>query len=527
MIPILSAAQVRAADAHTIGGGLSSNDLMERAASRCAKRILAAHHQGEWGEPIRIRYLVVAGPGNNGGDGLAMARMLHIAGLHVRVVRPVLGEPSPDHLVNEQRLKALDIPIQDLQEGGELRITSGEVVIDALFGTGITRPVEGLAARVIGEINASAVRVISVDMPSGLFSEDNSNNDPKAIIRATRTYTFEVPKLAQLLPENHQFTGTIELVPIGLDADHIAAQKVDHYLMQERDLVELLPKRPREGHKGTFGHALIMAGALGKAGAAVLAVKAALRSGAGTVTAHVPAAALPVLQITAPEAMCTSSGNEVLEQLPDPAPYTAIGIGPGIGVSGDTSLLLKRLLQDASSPLVMDADALNILAENRTWISFLAPNTILTPHPKEFERLLGTRCRNSFERLAMGREFAMKHRCILVLKDARTAIIDPRGKVYFNSTGNPGMAKGGSGDALTGLITGLLAQRIPALQAAMLGVHLHGSAGDLAAGHHGMDGMTVQDLIHHIPEAWRRLRNASQEINGGSLSFTDDHRITF
>jgi ADP-dependent NAD(P)H-hydrate dehydratase / NAD(P)H-hydrate epimerase len=528
MIPILTAEQMRAADQHTITNEpVTSIDLMERAAKGCTQRIVQLHREGAFGWLNEAGFVILAGMGNNGGDGLAIARLLKASGMNVRIIRILHSStPSPDNEHNLQRANSMGLPISELREGEQLHIEQDELVIDALFGTGLNKPLQGWLGDLVRRVNAYGRPVIAIDMPSGLFAGDNAENDHTAIVRATVTLTFEVPKLSQLLADNASFVGRCEVIPIGLDRGFIDSLDTAHFLAQERDVVDLLPSRPRHGHKGTFGHALVIAGSAGKAGAAVLAVSAAFRSGAGLVSAHVPGPAIPIIQSTTPEAMCTANDQDHLTELPPLDPYTAIGIGPGLGTADDTALMVKKLIQSASSKLVFDADALNILSENQTWLSFLPPSTILTPHPKEFDRLHGSPSTNDHERLANARVMAMKYGCIVILKGARTAVCDPTGKVFFNSNGNPGMAKGGSGDALTGLLTGLLAQNITPLQAAILGVHLHGSAGDHAAAHRGMDGMTVRDLIKGLPEAWKRLRNASDEIVRGTLPFAQDAGFT-
>jgi len=515
MIPVLRAAQVREADARTIAREpIASIGLMERAATRCFERIMHHHARGAFGEVSTRSFLVVSGMGNNGGDGAVIARLLKDIGLPVRLVRVRhREEPSPDNATNFQRAADAGVPVSELGEGdGPLDIMEQDVVVDALFGTGLNAPAHGLAAAVIGRINAAHRPVVSIDLPSGLFAEDNAGNDPVRVVRATLTLTFEVPKLALLLPENAPFTGEWSIVPIGLDAGFISSLEVDHHVMEEADVLALLPDRPRYGHKGTFGHALIMAGGRGRMGAAMLATGAALRSGAGLVTAHVPGCGLDLMQRSCPEAMCSTDENGTLiGAMPTVAPYPAVGVGPGIGTAPETATVVKRLLQDARVPLVLDADALNILAANPTWTAFLPQGTILTPHPREFDRLAGSVPASGYERLERARDFARRNGCIMVLKGAWTAVCGPGGKVFFNPTGNPGMAKGGSGDALTGLLTGLLAQGCQPLRAALLGVYLHGLAGDLAARHRGMDGMTAGDLVAALPEAWQHLRNASQE----------------
>ena len=515
MIPVLSVADLRAADAQTIAREpIASIDLMERAATRFTERVIHHHRAHRFGDPTTVRYVVVVGMGNNGGDGLVVARLLHHSGIPLRVVRVLHSpEPSADNRVNYQLLKGTGVDVAEITaaEGG-VEIHDNEVVIDAIFGTGLNKPLTGLAASAVERINASSRPVIALDIPSGLFAEDNATNDPKHIVRATLTITFEVPKLAFLLAENAAFVGDWEVVPIGLDPHFLRECPVSHQLVQRDDGMGLLRPKPRFAHKGTFGHALIVAGGSGHYGAAVLATRAALRSGAGLVTAHVPRGCVPVVHAAAPEAMCSvDMAEQGVTHLPALAGYSSVGIGPGLGVSDDTSSVVKRLIQDAQAALVIDADGLNVLAENPTWLAFLPPSTILTPHPKEFDRLVGATSRTGYERLESARQFAIKNKCIVVLKGAWTATCAPSGNVYFNPTGNPGMAKGGSGDVLTGLLSGILAQGYSPLHAAILGAYLHGSAGDIAARTLGMDGMKAGDIIEALPMAWQDLRRGSEE----------------
>lgn len=516
MLPLLKAAQVRVADDHTIAHEpISSLDLMERAATACAQRIMELWRNGVWGPKEKVSFLVLAGMGNNGGDGLVIARILLGSGARVRVVRAEhKPEPSTDNAANWDRLKTLGLSTASLTTSAEaLIIDDDEVVIDALLGVGLSAPLVGLLVEIVRRVSEGGRPVIAIDMPTGLFAEDNSTNDPKLIMQAGRTLSFELPKLAFMLVENAPFVGEWEILPVGWDRNFTDGLGTSYFMVEESDMLKLLKPRPRFAHKGTFGHALLLAGSIGKMGAAVLATRAALRSGAGLVSTHVPRIGQAILQNTCPEAMCSASGDEFVDELPDLSGMDAVGVGPGLGSDVSTSLIVKRLIQDVQVPLVVDADGLNILAENRTWLSFLVPFTILTPHPKEFDRLLGSPAATGYQRLERAREFARKYQVIVVLKGAWTAICDPLGQVFFNPTGNPGMAKGGSGDALTGLITALLAQGHAPHGAALLGVFLHGLAGDLAARHHGMDGMTASDLVASIPEAWMRLRNAAFEAD--------------
>lgn len=504
MLPVLSATQLREADARTIANEpISSLKLMERAAAHCTQKLLETL---AWDVPV----VVLAGMGNNGGDGLAMARMLQSAGQRVRVI--VLKhktEGSPDFQHNLLWATESGLAIEVLDEGAELpEFDPGSYLIDAILGTGLQRPISGWMKEIVRALNQRPNTVLAIDMPSGLFAEDNSGNDPEAIVQADHTFTLEVPKLALLLPENARFVGEWDVVPIGLDKEFIASLKPLAVVLVQADVAALMPVRTRFSHKGDHGHAWLLAGGEGKMGAALLAAKASLRSGTGLLTLHVPHGNDVLVHTAIPEAMVSMDVLAThLTALPKFAKASAIGIGPGIGTDAETASMLKRLIQDAPAPLVIDADALNILAENKTWLAFLPPGTVLTPHPKEFDRLAGAST-NGYERLHKAKALAVKMNMVLVLKGAYTAILSPDGRVFFNSTGNPGMAKGGSGDALTGIITGLRAQGLDPLSAALLGVYAHGLAGDLAAKQLGLDGMLPSDLIEHLPEAWVKLRSA-------------------
>ncbi|MFT3885282.1 MAG: NAD(P)H-hydrate dehydratase [Flavobacteriales bacterium] len=513
MIPVLSAQQARAVDEATQQNTpIASIDLMERAAARCVDRLLARYGADR-------HFLVLAGMGNNGGDGLAIARLLREAGRCVEaVVVAHRSEATPDLLVNRERAVASGLSVTELREGEEMpALVPNEVVIDALLGTGLARPLEGLLRRVVQAVNDRRSEVVAIDMPTGLFAEDNSGNDPAAIIRATHTLSFEVPKLAFLLPENAPYVGRWELLPIGSDRQASQAQHTHFHVIQAPDMAGLIPQRPRFGHKGTFGHALLISGSAGRMGAALLAGEGSLASGAGLITVHVPADLQPVMHAVLPPVMVSANPDPALvSDLPKLDGYSAIGIGPGIGTADTTARLLKRLIQEAAGPLVLDADAINLLGANPTWLAFLPATSILTPHPKEFDRLAGPSA-SGHERLMKARDLAQRRHLIIVLKGAFTATCVPSGRVYFNPTGNPGMAKGGSGDVLTGLITGLLAQGLAPEPAALLGVYLHGMAGDLAAEQLGMAGMTSSDLARHLPQAWKRLAGDQNRSSTGPL----------
>ncbi len=506
MIPVLSAEQTRLADAHTIAHEpIASIDLMERAATNCTERLRANLPEGQ---PLAV----LAGMGNNGGDGLAMARMLHHAGRVVRVLVPKYKEQgSPDMVVNLNRAVKEGIPVHWMEEGQELpTFAPAELVVDALFGTGLQRPIGGWLKGLVQELNRRPNTVVSIDLPSGLFADDNSGNDPEAIVQADRTLTLELPKQALLLAENARWVGSWEVISIGLDRSYIAGLVPLAMMLEASDVAALLPFRKRFSHKGNHGHAWLLAGSSGRMGAALLAAKACLRSGCGLLTVHVPTGQEAAVHVAAPEAMVSSDSESThLSRLPEFGKVDAIGIGPGIGTDEETARMLRLLIQEGRAPFVLDADALNILAENKTWLAFLPAGSILTPHPKEFERLVGV-VADDYERLMKAKELALRLRAVVVLKGAYTAICSPDGRTFFNGTGNPGMAKGGSGDALTGIITSIRAQGLDPLSAALVGVYAHGLAGDLAAQEFGMDGVLPSDLINHLPEAWKQLRAIQQ-----------------
>ncbi|MGE5424671.1 MAG: NAD(P)H-hydrate dehydratase, partial [Syntrophothermus sp.] len=454
---ILSTEQIREADKYTIKNEpISSINLMERAAGRCFL----------WFERNLIpgnRLVFFCGTGNNGGDGLAIARMMRQNDRNRQILVYVAGDPekgSEDFRVNYKRLQDLGMKPETLTEEDSLPAIDAveDVVIDALFGSGLGRPLEGIHAGIVHHLNASGAVIVSIDVPSGLFIDKTATSEKQTIIHADYTLTFSPPKMAFLFPENEIYTGRWEILDIGISRDFINDTPSLNYYLTAPEVADILKTRKKFSHKGNFGHALLITGSRGKMGAAVLAARACLRTGAGLVTSHIPASGNDILQIAVPETMVEPDHDEnILSEIHDLTPYTAIGAGPGLGMAEQTAKTLKFLIQNAGRPLVLDADALNILGENKTWLSFLPAGSILTPHPKEFERI-AWKTENDFERNERQRELSQKHGIYIVLKGAHTAITTPEGKCYFNSTGNPGMATGGSGDVLTGIITGMMAQ---------------------------------------------------------------------
>ena len=497
---IFTAEQQRAADAYTIANEpIASIDLMERASQKCFDRIQELY-------PELKRIAIYCGVGNNGGDGLVLARLFREAGVEVTCyVVPFSNHPSADFTTNLERLKNVQ-EVQEITEETQIEIPSGvDLVLDALFGTGLSRPIEGLTSKVVQAINQSTETVVAIDCPSGLFTEDNENNVLDAVIQADITLTFESPKLAFLFPENAKYVGRWEVVPIGLHPSYLAAEATPYQLLTLAGVQQLIAPRPKFSHKGNYGHALIAAGSKGKMGAAILAAKACLRTGAGLLTTQVPSCGYTIMQTTVPEAMCLVDEHEDFIGPHAFKKHNAFGIGPGIGNQKATQNAVKAEIQNSTDPLILDADALNILADNKTWFSFIPNGSILTPHLGEFERLIG-KIANPYARLQKQREFAQRYGVFVLLKGAYSAIAAPDGKVYFNTTGNPGMATAGSGDVLTGMLTSLLAQRYAPLSVVIIGVYLHGLAGDYAATEIGMDALIASDIIDAIGPAFEFLR---------------------
>ncbi|HYG39395.1 MAG TPA: NAD(P)H-hydrate dehydratase [Cytophagales bacterium] len=489
---ILSASQIKALDQFTIQKeNISSWDLMERASHAFCKWLIDKFDQS-------YTITIIAGTGNNGGDGLAIARILKKEGYAVKVM--VVGnheQGSPDFLINFNNLPK-DHSLSMIQSELDLDVLhDSDIIIDALFGSGINRALTGVYAKVVNHINQSKAIKISVDVPSGLFCDLlNAPGDP--IVHANYCLTFQLPKFSFLLPENEKFLGEWSVVDIGLDEAYIEHQTGDHHFLLKEDVQSKVKARAKFSHKGTFGHALIMAGSFGKIGAAALASKACLRTGVGLLTVQVPKCGYQIIQTSVPEAMCIADDSEnELSTLQNLVLYDAVGIGPGIGKSNLTKNLLENVLTTYKKPLVIDADGLNILSEYPELLKTLPSKSILTPHPKEFERLT-EKAKNSSKRLELLRYFSVNNDCITVLKGAYSVICSSEGTIYFNSTGNPGMATGGSGDVLTGIITSLLAQGYSSIDAAILGVYLHGYAGDCAAYQLGFESMIASDIIEHI-----------------------------
>lgn len=492
IMKIFNVEQIRAMDAYTIAHEpITSINLMERA-SQAFVRWFSNQYVNT--RPVAI----FCGKGNNGGDGLAIARILSSCGYDVQVfIVEYTLHATDDFHQNFSRLGNHLTPRRIHSENDLPQLSRQVVCIDALLGSGLSRPVEGLLGIVIKYLNSLPNKLIAVDIASGLYT-DQSNDPSDIVIKPRYTITFQLPKLAFMLPQNAEYVGEWHVVDIGLSPAYIADTSTDYYFTDRSEAEKRIKPRQKFSHKGTYGHAVIIAGSYGKMGAAVLSGKACLRSGVGLLTMHVPACGYEITQISVPEAMATVDESEkYISKAPDLTSATAIGIGPGIGQDPATVKVLEKVLEQAKVPLIIDADALNILSANRHFLYKLPENTILTPHPKEFQRLAGESS-NEYDRLEKARTFAAKYKVIICLKGANTAVVLPNGEVHFNSTGNPGMATGGTGDVLTGIITSLLAQKYNPADAAILGAYQHGLAGDRAADARGQTALIASDVVEHL-----------------------------
>jgi NAD(P)H-hydrate epimerase len=502
---VFEARQIREIDEYTIlHEPVASVDLMERAATGCVNW-LSSFIKPE--EHVKI----FAGPGNNGGDGWAIARILtdrgfpHISLFLLQISRIISG----DSAFNRRRLEEQNkVPIFEISSESDLPLLDNhDIIIDALFGSGLSRPLEGLSASLVNYINASGCTVISIDMPSGLKTDDQEANPRYAIIKAAHTLTFEFPKRSFFYAENAVYTGNWHIISIHLHPEVISGKESPYHYMLMEDIQRVFRKRIKFAHKGLFGHALLIAGSYGMAGAAILAARAALRSGVGLLTTHVPRSVYPVIQGSVPESIFDIDSEELcFSGFTAKKHISALGIGPGIGTTDVTVKAFELLLKNSDCPLVIDADGLNILSEKPVLLGLLPAQSILTPHPGEFDRLAG-KSDAGYIRNQKQIEFASKYNVIVLLKGAYTSIAMPDGTCNFNSTGNPGMATAGSGDVLTGIILSLLAQGYPPPDAALLGAFVHGLAGDLAACETGQQSLIASDIIDYLGKAFLKIEN--------------------
>lgn len=501
---IFTSAQIHELDRYTIEHEpIKSVDLMERAAKAITRAVAE-----EWTTHTPV--VVFAGPGNNGGDALAVARLLTNEGYKVRTyLFNITNHLSDDCVTNRQRLldgrHAKDFT-EITAKFDPPELTADTLVIDGLFGSGLNKPLAGGFASLVKYINQSPAKVVSIDVPSGLMSEDNTYNVRANIIHATLTLTLHEKKLAFLFGDAQQFIGRLKVLDIRLSQEYIQKTEAQYYVLEESDVRSRLLHRDDFAHKGNMGNALIVAGSYGMSGASILATRACMRSGAGKVTVHTPKKNYGVMQISVPEAVLHMDHEETaFTEAVDTDGFDALGIGPGLGCQETTAIAMIAQIRRAQCPIVADADALNILASHRAWMQQLPKGIIMTPHPKELDRLTGSPANADFERLHRTRELAQSLQAYIILKGHNSALCLPDGQVVFNPTGNSGMATAGSGDVLTGIITALLARGYHQQNACIVGMYLHGLAGDIAVKTLGKESLTASDIIDYLPHAFKHL----------------------
>lgn len=513
---ILSKEQIYKADQITLKRQqITSTELMERAATE----VFNWMHSRLNGAPVLIR--VFCGIGNNGGDGLVLSRHLVNHGYNViTYVVNCSNERSNDFLINYERLRQASKKWPELLkcESDFPEISPDDIIVDAIFGIGLKRPADDWIQRLFQHFRKSKAFTLSIDMPSGLYT-DKIPESEDAVVWSHYTLSFQVPKLVFFLPDTAKFVDRWEVIDIGLDQDFLNDSISIAQYIAKPEVLPFYKLRDKFSHKGTFGHVLIIGGSYGKIGAVQLASRAALVSGAGLVTTYIPKCGYTALQAALPEIMVlTDVNDDFISNMEMNQPFNATGIGVGMGTHPDTVMALESFLKTQKTPLVIDADAINILSRHKKLIQYIPELTVLTPHPKELERLIG-KWKDDFDKIKKVKRFSKKYNLIVVIKGFNTMIIH-HDQVYINSTGNPGLATAGSGDVLTGIITGLLAQGYEPLQSAIFGVYLHGKSADLLAHNMTYQCITASDVIDGISNAYTDLfvqpeiSNESSNSNG-------------
>lgn len=495
---IFSSVQIKKWDEYTIiHENIGSIDLMKRAANLCFKWVIGKNFG-------HFHFHIFCGKGNNGGDGLAIARLLIEHKCKVSVYILEFGKLGTiDFQLNLERLHSLTTDIHFLQSPDFFpTINETDIVIDALFGTGLNNPLEGFSKALVSHINQSN-NIVSIDLPSGLYADKSSKNN--TVIQAKHTLSFQNYKLALLLPENENYIGDLHLLHIGLHPQFENDERTDFEIVDIEQIKTIYKPRKPFAHKGTFGHAAVCCGSIGMMGAAVLASKACLRSGVGKLTAYIPKIGYNILQSSVPEAMAVIAGDDFLLSIQNLDKFNAIGIGPGIGIYPTHEKLIQELFSYKRIPMVIDADALNIIAQNKELLQSIPTLSILTPHPKEFEKLFG-KSANDFNRIELALQKSKEFNIYIILKGHFSFVACPNGDGYFNSTGNAGMATAGTGDVLTGILTGLLAQGYQPLQTCLLGTYLHGLAGDIASEKFSNESLIAGDIIDCLGAAFKKLQ---------------------
>jgi hydroxyethylthiazole kinase-like uncharacterized protein yjeF len=498
---IFSAKQLGEADVASMKmQSISSWELMERASKKAVEAILPLIHQ----ESAHIH--IFCGMGNNGGDGLAIAYHLGKLGYSVQVYKVAFtNKTSKDFDINAKRLqKDAHIKLKSVTEANvkSIKFNTNDVVIDAIFGVGLNRRMPDFVEELVLQINTSDVLCISIDIPSGMFLNQAVPKEAN-FIQPDVCLTFQLPKLPLFFTETGKYIQNFKILPIGLSQEAIEQIDTDYFFMHKVFIKNIYKKRNRFSHKGTHGHALLVGGQKGMLGSVLLAAKSALRSGVGKLSVMLPSSGQDSLHHFLPEAIALENPSKNFIHFTDTQAYNAVGVGVGIGKSDAALKALKAFLEQVQSPVLIDADALNLIAVNPILLEELPKNSILTPHPGELKRLIGN-WKDDFDKLNKIKNFAKEHHCVLVAKEAYTCICDGA-SFYFNSTGNSGMATAGSGDVLSGIITALLAQNYNSLEAAQLGVYIHGLAGDLALQQESHESMIASDLISFLGKAFKEL----------------------
>lgn len=500
---IFTAEQIKKCDQYTVSHEpILSIQLMERAAETCVDWISenCKNHRN---------FAVFCGNGNNGGDGFAIARMLYSKGFDVDVfISGPKAKFSENANINLKDLKEISgIAIKDFKEASDYRFDKRTVIIDALVGTGLSRNLEGEFKDLVDLLNSKSNAKISIDVPSGLFS-DGITDENATIFKTDYTLSFQFWKKSFLHPETGKYTGKVQILDINLSRDFISEEETNDFVIHEM-VKKIFKPRNEFSHKGTFGRATIVGGSYGKIGAVVLATKSALKTGAGLTFALAPKCGYEILQSSNPEAIFIEGGNDFVNnfEIDEKSVY---GVGPGLGTDEETATGFLQFLQDYAKPLVLDADALNIISNDKKNLKLIPKRSIITPHPKEFERLFGT-TESSFDRLQLAKDKAKEHDIYIILKDHHTQVVTPEGNVFYNITGNSGLAKGGSGDLLTGILTSFLAQKYSEEHAAILGVWFHGKAAGFASKKYSKESMLPTDVINEFGNVFDEL-NTSVEI---------------
>ncbi|HYA85566.1 MAG TPA: NAD(P)H-hydrate dehydratase [Nitrospirota bacterium] len=487
--------------------GIPGPVLMENAASAVMAE-MEKYFDGLNG----VRVGIICGKGNNGGDGLALARRLSIRGVPVRVaLLASFSAVSSEAKVNLSVLRKMDVEITQNATARFVADVSlwSDIIVDAMLGVGLSSPLKGLYAQAVDTINTSGKAVVAIDVPTGIDADTGSVMG--TAVMADLTVTMVVLKRGLVLFPGARHAGTVRVADIGIPSEVIEQEKINTRLLNKGSLLGIMGRRALDAHKGDFGHLLVVAGSPGKAGAAAMTAKSALRTGSGLVSVGTPNGLVPIIQQQVFESMCIPSAESIdgtiglgaeTELLKVAAKMSACAIGPGLSTHYETVTMVRSFLQQITIPVVIDADGLNALIGYLDVLRKTRGPVIMTPHPGEMARLLNITISDvQKDRIGIATSFAAKHKVTLVLKGAGTVVANPDGLVYINTTGNPGIATGGTGDALTGMIGGLLAQGYSSLQSACLGVYLHGLAGDLAAKEKGESGMITGDLIEKIPQA--------------------------